>query len=305
MKIYLSILLICFVLNNAKSIESKIIHNIENEVITNIDIKNEFKYLIALNNSLKELDKEKLLNISNQSIIREKIKKIEILRNFKEILLNEDYYELLLKNIYTRLNLKSINEFDIYLKDYDLKIEDIKTKITIDVLWNELVVKKYNSKIVIDETKIKKKILENSKIKSKEYQLAEIIFEVTNKDEIEKKYNQIVKSIKDIGFENSAATYSFSESGKIGGDIGWINENSLNNNIRKNISNLKVGEFTKPIILSNGILVLKLINTKNSETTIDIENELKKAINYERNRQLNQYSKIYYNQIKKNLDFNG
>jgi len=305
MKIYLSILLICFVLNNAKSIESKIIHNIENEVITNIDIKNEFKYLIALNNSLKELDKEKLLNISNQSIIREKIKKIEILRNFKEILLNEDYYELLLKNIYTRLNLKSISEFDIYLKDYDLKIEDIKTKITIDVLWNELIVKKYNSKIVIDEAKIKKKILKNSKIKSKEYELAEIIFEVTSKDAIEKKYNQIVESINDIGFENSAATYSFSESAKIGGDIGWINENSLNNNIRKNISNLKVGEFTKPIILSNGILILKLMNIKNSEITIDIENELKKAINYERNRQLNQYSKIYYNKIKKNLDFNG
>jgi len=305
MKIYLSILLICFVLNNAKSIESKIIYNIENEVITNIDIKNEFKYLIALNNSLKELDKEKLLNISNQSIIREKIKKIEILKNFKEIELNEDYYELLLKNIYTKLNLKSINEFDIYLKDYDLKIEDIKSKITIDVLWNELVVKKYNSKIVIDETKIKKKILKNSKIKSKEYELAEIIFEVTNKDEIEKKYNQIVKSINDIGFENSAATYSFSESAKIGGDIGWINENLLNSNIRKNINSLKVGELTKPIILSNGILILKLINTKNSETTIDIENELKKAINYERNRQLNQYSKIYYNKIKKNLDFNG
>ena len=305
MKLYLSILLVCFILNNAKSIESKIIYNIENEVITNIDIKNEFKYLIALNNSLKELDKEKLLNISNQSIIREKIKKIEILRNFKEILLNEDYYELLLKNIYTRLNLKSTSEFEIYLKDYDLKIEDIKTKITIDVLWNELIVKKYNSKIVIDEVKIKKKILKNSKIKSKEYELAEIIFEVTSKDEIEKKYNQIVESINDIGFENSAATYSFSESAKIGGDIGWINENSLNNNIRKNISNLKVGEFTKPIILSNGILILKLINIKNSETTIDIENELKKAINYERNRQLNQYSKIYYNKIKKNLDFNG
>ncbi|MDA9083313.1 peptidylprolyl isomerase, partial [Candidatus Pelagibacter sp.] len=114
MKIYLTILLLCFVLNNAKSIESKIIHNIENEVITNIDIKNEFKYLIALNNSLKELDKEKLLNISNQSIIREKVKKIEILKNFKEIVLNEDYYELLLKNIYIRLNLKSINEFEIY-----------------------------------------------------------------------------------------------------------------------------------------------------------------------------------------------
>jgi peptidyl-prolyl cis-trans isomerase SurA len=305
MKIYLLILLVCFALNNAKSIESKIIYNIENEIITNIDIKNEFKYLIALNNSLKELDKEKLLNISNQSIIREKIKKIEILKNFKEIELNEDYSKILLKNIYTRLNLRSINEFEIYLNDYDLKISDIKAKITIDALWNELIIKKYSSKVAINEAAIKKELLKNSKIQSKEYQLSEIIFEVDSKEEIEKKYKEVVKSINEIGFKNSAATYSFSESAKIGGDIGWINENSLNNNIRKNISSLKLGEFTKPIILSNGILILKLINTKNSETTIDIENELKKAINYERNRQFNQYSKIYYNKIKKNLDFNG
>jgi len=305
MKIYLSILLVCFALNNAKSIESKIIHNIENEVITNIDIKNEFKYLIALNNSLNELDKEKLLNISNQSIIRERIKKIEISKNFKEIKLNEDYSELLLKNIYSSLNLESINEFEIYLNDYDLKIEDIKTKITIDALWNELIIQKYNSKITIDENKIKKEILKNSKIKSKEYQLSEIIFEVDNKEEIEKKYKEVVKSINEIGFKNSAATYSFSESAKIGGNIGWINENSLNDNIRREINTLQIEEITKPIILSNGILVLKLINIKNSETNIDIENELKKAINYERNRQLNQYSKIYYNKIKKNLDFNG
>ena len=305
MKIYLSILLVCFALNNAKSIESKIIYNIENEIITNIDIKNEFKYLVALNNSLKELDKEKILNISNESAIRERIKKIEISKNFKEIKLNEDYSELLLKNIYSRLNLESINEFEIYLNDYDLKISNIKEKITIDALWNELIIKKYSSKVAINEAAIRKELLKNSKIQSKEYQLSEIIFEVDNKEEIEKKYKKVVKSINEIGFENSAATYSFSESAKIGGDIGWINENSLNNNIRKSINTLKVGEFTKPIILSNGILILKLVNTKNLDTTIDIENELKKAINYEHNRQLNQYSKIYYNKIKKNLDFNG
>jgi peptidyl-prolyl cis-trans isomerase SurA len=301
------ILIFLFVLMcvQAQSIETKIIHKIQNEIITNIDIKNEFKYLVALNNSLKELDEERILDISNQSAIREKIKKIEISKNFNEIKLNKDYFVLLLKNIYSRLNLKSINEFEAYLKDYDLKIIDIEKKITIEALWNELIIKKYSFKIVINEAAIKKELLKNSKIQSKEYQLSEIIFEVDNKEEIEKKYKDVVKSINEIGFENSAATYSFSESAKIGGDIGWINENSLNNNIRKNISSLKVGEITKPIILSNGILILKLINTKNSETTIDIENELKKAINYERNRQLNQYSKIYYNKIKKNLDFNG
>jgi peptidyl-prolyl cis-trans isomerase SurA len=305
MKNYFFILFMCISLNNAESIEIKIVHNIQNEIITNIDIKKQFKYLMALNNSLKELDKEKILNISNESAIREKIKKIEISKNFKEIKLNEDYSEHLLKNIYSRLNLKSINEFEMYLKNYDLKIIDIKTKITIDALWNQLIIKKYSAKIVIDETAIKKEILKNNKNQSKEYQLSEIIFEVENKEEIKKKYKEVAKSINEIGFENSAATYSFSESAKIGGDIGWINENSLNNSIRKNINTLKVGEFTKPIILSNGILILKLMNTKNSETSIDIESELKKAINYERNRQLNQYSKIYYNKIKKNLDLNG
>jgi peptidyl-prolyl cis-trans isomerase SurA len=301
------ILIFLFILNciQAQSIETKIIHNIQNEIITNIDIKKEFRYLVALNNSLKELDKKKILNISNESIIREKIKKIEIEKNFKEIKINEDYFEALLKNIYTRLNLKSIDEFKIYLKDYDLEINDIKTKITIDALWNELIIKKYNSKVTINESKIKNQILKNSKIHSKEYQLSEIIFEVTNKEQIKDKYNEVVKSINEIGFENTAATYSFSESAKIGGAIGWINENSLNNNIKKNINSLKVGEITNPIILSNGILVLKLINTKNSETKIDMDNELKKAINYERNRQLNQYSIIYFNKIKKNLDFNG
>ena len=305
MKKKILIFLFVLICVQSQSIEIKIIHNIQNEIITNIDIKNEFKYLVALNNSLKELDEEKILNISNESAIREKIKKIEISKNFKEIRLNEDYSEFLIKNIYSRLNLKSIDEFEIYLKNYDLKIADIEKKITIDALWNELIIKKYSSKVVINEAAIKKKLLENNKIQSKEYQLSEIIFEVENKEEIQKKYKEVVKSINEIGFENSAAMYSFSESSKIAGDIGWINENSLNNNIKKNISSLKIGEFTKPIILSNGILILKLINTKISETTIDIENELKKTINYERNRQLNQYSKIYYNKIKKNLDFNG
>ena len=305
MKIKFLILLFFLIFKEVQSIETKIIHIIQNEIITNIDIKNEFKYLVALNNSLKELDKEKILNISNESIIREKIKKIEILKNFKEIKLNEEYSDLLLKNIYSRLNLKSINEFEIYLKDYNLKISDIKTKVTIDALWNELIIQKYGSNITINESKIKKEILKNNKIQSKEYQLSEIIFEVKNKEEIPKKYNEVIKSIDDIGFKNSAATYSFSESAKVGGDIGWINESSLNNNIKKYINELKIGEITKPIILSNGILILKLINTKIIETAKDMESELRKAINYERNRQLNQYSKIYYNKIKKNLNFDG
>jgi peptidyl-prolyl cis-trans isomerase SurA len=290
--------------SQVQSIEIKIIHNIQNEIITNIDIKNEFKYLVALNSALKELDKDKILIISNNSIIKEKIKKIEILKNFKEIKLDENYLNFLIKKIYSRLNFNSISEFELYLKNYDLTLTDIKTKIIIDALWNDLIIEKFSSKISINENQIKKNILENNQVKLKEYQLSEILYAVTNKEEIEQKYNKIVKSINEIGFENTAAIYSFSETAQIGGEIGWVSESSLNDRIKKNVNNLKNGEITKPIILSNGILVLKLINTKNSKTAVDVESEFKKAINYERNRQLNQYSKIYYDRVKKNIGFN-
>ena len=303
MKIFLSVLFLCLTINNAKSIETKIVHKIQNEIITSIDIKKEFRYLMALNNNLKELEKEKILSISNESLIREKVKKIEILKNFKEIEINNEYLIFLLKNVYLKLNLKSLKEFELYLKDFDLTIEEVKRKITIDALWNEVIIKKYASQVTINKEQIKKNLSKNKNIRSKEYRLSEIIFEVENKEEIKESYKEIIKSIAEIGFENSASIYSFSESAKIGGDIGWINENSLNNKIKKKIYNLKIGEISKPIILSNGILMLKIINIKYSDNDIDLEAKFKNAISYERNRQLRQYSKIYYNKIKKNLEF--
>ena len=302
MKKFLYIIIFYLGCSAVHSIESKIIYSIQNEIITSIDIKNEFKYLLALNNNLRELDKEQILDISAQSIIREEIKKIEILKNFKELDINPEYLDLLIKNMYLNLDLKTLNEFELYLKDYDLALEDIEMKITIDALWNELIVQKYSGQIIINEEMIMQKIRKNTKTHTKEYQLSEIIFEVKNKEEIENKYKEIIRSIDEIGFKNSASIYSFSESAKIGGDIGWINENSLNNIIKENINKLQEGQNSKPIILPNGILILNVVKIRDSKIKIDYKSDLKKAINYEKNRQLNQYSKIYYNKIRKNLN---
>ena len=305
MKIFLLIILTCLFFNKSNSIETKIIHKIQNEIITNVDIKNEFKYLVALNNALKELSKDKILNISNESIIREKIKKIEVSKNFEKMNVNEEYINFQLKSMYSRLNLNSLDEFKIYLKDYDLILDIVKKKITIDALWNQLIIDRYENQIIINKKQIKKSISKNTSVQLKEYLLSEIIFDIQNKKEIKNKYQEIIKSIDEIGFENSASIYSFSDSAKIGGDIGWINENSLNSKISKQIKNLKIGDITKPIILPTGILVLKIKDTKNTKIKIDMDAELKKAINYERNRQLSQFSKIYYNKVRKNLEFDG
>ena len=304
MKNYLIIFFLFFIVSKVQSIESKIIHKIENEIITNIDIKNQFKYLVALNNNLQKLGNEQILNISNESAIREKIKIIELKKNFKKIKINEEYLNHILKNTYSRLNLKSQDEFRLYLSDYSLTLEDIKKKLTIEALWNELIIRKFSKNIKINENKIKDEITKKINIQLKEYKLSEIIFEIKNKDEITSKYNEIVKNITKIGFGNTAAIYSISETSKTEGDIGWINENSLNNTINKSISNLKIGDISKPIILSSGILILKITNLRNTKINIDAEDEIKKAIKYEKNKQLKQYSKIYYNKVKKNLELN-
>ena len=276
MKNLLFIIIFFVNIASAFSIESKIVHRIQNEIITNIDIKKEFRYLVALNNSLKELDKEKILNISNASIIREKIKKIEVMKNFKELKVNDKYLAILMKNMYSSLGLKSVDELQSYLKEYDLTLDYIRKKIIIDGLWNELIIRKYSIQIKIDEEEIKNEIYKNKKLKSKEYQLSEIIFEVKSKEEIESKYELITKSINQIGFKNTASIYSFSQSAKTGGNIGWISKSSLSSKIQKNIENLQIGEISKPLILSNGILILKVTNIKKSK--VDYEYELKKKL---------------------------
>ena len=292
-------------LKNTKAIESKIVHNIENEIITNIDIKNEFKYLLAINNNLRELDKETILDISNNSIIREKIKQIELLKNFKEIIIDNDYMDAYLKNIYLGLDLNSLEEFENYLNKYDITLKNVKKKISIELLWNDLIIEKYSNQIKINKEQIKRRLQNKDTTKVKEYQLSEIVFNIETKNDIEKKYIEITKSINKIGFENTASIYSISDSAKIGGEIGWINENLINTKIKKNIDTLQIGEISQPIILPNGILILQIINIKNSEMKIDIEVEYNKAINFEKNRQLNQFSIIYFNKIKKKFGFNG
>ena len=304
MKKIIYIIIFYFYIGSISALETKIIYKIENEIVTNIDIKNEFRYLIALNNQLKELDKEKVFNIAKESIIREKVKKIELSKNFLSLEIDKKYTAALLENLYINLNFKSIEEFKGYLEQYNLDLADIEKKLIIEALWNELIITIYSSKIEIDEKKLKNKILKSSNKETREYNLSEIIYEVDDKKNIKKKYEEIKKSISEIGFKNSASIYSSSEASKIGGNIGWIREESLNLEIMKNISKLGLNDISKPMIVANGILILKINEIRTIKTKIDYDSELKKLINYERDRQLNQYSKIYFNKVKINTDFN-
>ena len=296
-------LLLFLVLNSNEliALEVKAVYKIENEIITNIDIKNQFRYLLILNSNLKSLDKDRIFKISKDSLIREKIKKIELLRNLENLDIEKEFTENFIKNIYLKLGLKTLNDFNLYLKKIGLNLNEFEEKVKIDILWNQFIVKKYSSKVYIDVEKIKKRILIKDELKIRNYLLSEIIYEIKNKDEVKKKYSLIQKSIDEVGFENSASIYSISETSKTGGSIGWVSEKSINKKIKKNINLLNKGDISKPIIIPGGVLVLKVNDIKEIENKIDYDEEFKQNVNYEKNKQFEQYSTIHFNKIKKNL----
>ena len=303
-KLFLIHLTVIFFFYNANSfsLENRILLKIENQIITSLEVNNEYKYLIALNPSLKNSKKENIIQFSKRSIIQEKIKKIEIDKNFVNPKIREKFLERIVQNVYSKIGITNLDEFKKYLTKNNIDYENVKDKLINEALWNELIMIKYSSKIKINEKKLKDKINNSSLIKS--YLLSEIFFEVTNLNELDNKFEEIRNTIKNKRFDFAALKYSVSSTSNLGGKLDWINENSLNKNINLAINNLEINEFTKPIVVPGGFLVLQVNNIKNTKVKIDLEKEFKKLLNYEKNNQLNQYSKIYYNKIKKNLEIN-
>ena len=301
-KILIYFALIFFVLiNSSNSLENKILIKIENQIITSLDVDNEYKYLVALNPKIKNSEKNYILQLAKRSVLQEKIKKIEIKKNFNNPKIPQKFLEQILQNIYSKIGFTNIEDFKNYLITNKIDFEKVKNKLEIEALWNELILNKFSSKVKINEKAIRERIKDNN-VFLKSYLLSEISFEVSNLQELNKKFQEISKVINDKGFEVAALKYSISPTSNLGGKLDWINENSLNNNIRLALNNLKINDYTKPINTPGGFLILKINDIKNTKIEIDIDNEFKKIENYEKNNQLNQYSKIYFNKIKKDLE---
>ena len=294
------ILFIFFLSNkNSLAIENKIILKVNNEIITSVDVFNEAKYLKTLNKNLKNISDKEIIKLAKNSLLREKIKIIE-LSKYPEVSVNKEYLENIIKTIYTNLGLINKKQFLNYLSKYNIDIKVVEQKLSNEALWNQLIFEKFKDKIKINKDKIKKEIVSLKKY-STTYNLNEILYNVKKKDEQEKIFLEIQESIKLNGFENTASLFSVSESSKTGGKIGWINEGSINKEILKRLVKLEVGEFTQPIQTPAGFLVLNLVDKKKREQVFNIDEELSIRVKNLQNQQLNQFSNIYFNKIKKDI----
>ena len=301
-KIYFFLVLSIFPLK-AAFCEVFIVAEINHEIITNIDVDFEKRYLVSLNPNLQKLDQNRITDYAKDSLINEKIKRIEIEKRFK-ILPNQELLSQVIANIYSSIGISSYSEFENYLLQNNIDIKRVKEKISIEIAWNDLIVKTFANEIEIDQNLIKKQLEKFDEEKIDNLLLSEIIFTINNKNEFESKYNEIKKSINDIGFEETARIYSLSDSRKSGGNLGWIYKNQLSKEIKDGLDEITIGNFTKPIITSGGFLILKLNDIKSESVEINKDAQLKKMIEFEKERQLTTFSTLYYKRIYNSAQIN-
>ena len=288
-----------FNINSFAKIDIKVIVN--NEIITNVDIKKEAEYLKILNPTLIQLNENKILELSQISLINETVKKKEILKYVDINTVENKFLSEYLKNLYLRLDFNSQDDFknDLNLRN-TYSIDEIKNKINIELYWNEIIYEKYNKLVKINKKLFINKINEMKNEEQKEYSLSEIVFTKKKNEKLKDQLNQIKLSINDIGFKNTANIYSIAQSSKFGGDLGWVSENSLSKKISENLSKLEKGELTDAINIGNSYLILKIDKIKINKIKIDKEKELGKLIEAETNKQLNKFSRIYFDKSKIN-----
>lgn len=270
---------------------------VNNQILTNYELSNEKNYLLALNPSLRNLSKENIDRYAIDSLINEYVKRIEIEKKF-EILQNKEMIEKIISDLYLGIGLTSIEEFKEHLKKFNINLELVKKKISIEIAWNDYIFNKFNQSILIDEEKIRKDIIElGEKNEIENILLSEIIFTIKDNENLEKKLADINNSINEIGFKETAKIFSVSESKKNGGEIGWVYKSQLSKKISEQIEQVRIGEITKPIVTPGGFILLKVDDKKMEILQIDEEKELKKAISFEKNRQLNMFSTLHYKRI--------
>ena len=300
-------LIIIFFANNSNVFAISKVYiavNVNDEIITNHDIDKESEYLKILNPELSTLDDKKTFNIAKNSLINKIIKKNEV-KKFFDLTKKNTVIDRVFTDLYKRLNFKNEEHFkNSLIKKKNYSVNEIKKNLKIEIYWNELIFMKYKELVKINKNELIDKIKNKKNNFKNEYLLSEIFFNKKKTKNLDNQIKEIKNSIKEIGFNNSANIYSLSESANFGGKIGWIKEDNLSQSIFNELNKIDKGQYTNVIKVGNNFLILKIEDKRSNKIIIDEKKQLDEMIKFETNRQLTQFSNIYYNKIKINYSIN-
>lgn len=299
LKLIIFILLCITLFNNASAKENKILVKVNNKIITSVDISNEINFLSYVNKEFRNIEKKQQIQIAKNSLIKDKIKSIEILKFKKNLDLEDENFEKIIKSYFKNQNIENLEELEVIFDNNNLDIEFFREKISIETFWKALIYKKFSKNVKINESEIKESILKREK--QNEYMLSEIVFTLDKEEKLIKKLEKIRSTIENKNFSEAALNFSISDTANNGGELGWIKENVLNKNIKNELKNISNGEITNPITIPGGFLILYRKNSRKIKNNLDVNSELKNIINQRTNDQLNRFSNIHLNKLRNNI----
>ena len=300
------VMLIFLILGKSYALENKIVLKIDNEIITTLDVFDEINELKFFNENFRIMDNEnEIYQIALQSILRHEIKKTEVFKNIDKFqFADETYLDSIIKKNYEKLGYNNLTDFKENLRKNEVNFVKFKEKLKINLLWNEIIYAKFFDKVILNENKLRDQI-NNKKNINKTFNLNEIVYQVQNLKDVDRIYNIIKNDIIKLGFKNAAIKHSLSNTSSTGGTIGWVDENTLNEQILNELESIPAQSITKPIRISGGFLILQKLEEKEISKNLNSDEELKKLMRFEADQQLNNFSNIYFNKIKNNLQINA
>ena len=300
---YLFIIFFLFQFSNVFSkISNSIVITVGNLPITYLDLVKEMRLIaIVSNNKIENSNKEQIKNIAAKSLIKRKIKEIEI-----EKYSIKNYNKNDLKKLISQTSINLGTNEDGLKKIMNLNNLDFKYlehKYEVDLKWNSLIFELYKNKVVLNMGEVEE-ILNNTvknTVSRKDFLLSEIEINLPN-NEMQLVIKKIMGNIEMEGFENTAKKYSISQTAERGGSLGWINEKKLSGKILENIKNLKTNEVGKPIILENSIVFLKKMGEKVYEK--DVKKLKDNIIKIEKEKKLKMFSNSHYSNLERVTQIN-
>ena len=293
------IILLCPLKANTE-IQDGLLFSVGNKAITKSDIVNELKIILILNNkSYSDEIRDQLRHTAIQSIIKRSIKKIEVEKNdflkFNQKDFNHEVETLAKRinvDVETLKNICASNGLDFSLVEDQIKVE---------LLWNSLIFHLYRDRLTINVDEIDEQLqIYQTKKEVVNYLISEIIINPVEKNEMNSKIKELKDKIANEGFEKAAMNSSISETALKGGDLGWVNENSISKKFRTKIINTPIGELSEPILLPEGILIFKVRDKKILETK-NVEEVKKQLLNYEKTKMLNMYALTHYDKLRRSI----
>ena len=145
--IFIIILYLILFLNTVYALENKILFKVDNEIVTSVDILKEVKYLKIINPKLINMENKQMFEISKKSLIREKIKEIELLKYFDQLTIDDKYLNKLIINYFSdKINISTVKEFEKFFVDEKIDPEIIEKNNDRDTL-ESINYNKFNPKV--------------------------------------------------------------------------------------------------------------------------------------------------------------